>query len=146
MLEWIKSVRIHWSSKKDLAPERHIFVTLLCRTAQLLGKNNNRIIKPIIRTKFLCQKRFYGSGAISHVLQNIYFSQRLAKNLFLSIPQFKAVCPPIDNRIPSGLSRLMTSSTNSWVIGTKYTTSACGRKKLQNWSVNLIFGKNTTLL
>ena len=54
----------------------------------------------------------------------------MKKGLWRSLPQFNAVCPPIDNNIPSGLSRLITSSTNSGVIGTKYTTSACVRIKM----------------
>mmetsp|Transcript_36794 Transcript_36794/g.49753 ORF Transcript_36794/g.49753 Transcript_36794/m.49753 type:complete len:272 (-) Transcript_36794:1415-2230(-) len=41
-----------------------------------------------------------------------------------STPQFSAVCPPMEMMIPSGFSRLMTSSTKSGVTGRKKTASA----------------------
>ena len=44
--------------------------------------------------------------------------------LYSSTPQFSAVWPPNDNRIPLGRSFSMTRSTNSGVTGWKYTVSA----------------------
>lgn len=83
-------------------------------------------------TPYFCRTPLWKSSTPGTMYRNMMYHQSILSVLLNLVkcdtgcsPQLRAVCPPMESRIPSGRSILITSVTNSGVTGRKYTESAC---------------------